>query len=897
MPENGLNTHFSCKYRFHPQPSFVIIHSTTRRVLKSRLRPMKTAEIRSKFLSFFEQEGHRVMPSSSLVPGNDNTLLFTNAGMVQFKDVFLGNDQTSYSRAVTSQRCVRAGGKHNDLENVGYTARHHTFFEMLGNFSFGDYFKREAIQFAWSFLTEELKLPKDKLWITVYEKDDEAASIWLDEIGIDPKQFARIGEKDNFWSMGDVGPCGPCSEIFFDHGEQYWGGPPGTPDEDGDRFIEIWNLVFMQYNRGKDGELVDLPKPSVDTGMGLERIAAVMQHVNNNYEIDLFDHLITSICDVVGVTDRKHHSVRVIADHIRSCSFMLVDGVTPSNEGRGYVLRRIIRRAVRHGYQLGASSPFFHKLVPALVAEMGEAYPELKDAQEKIEQGLQKEELRFAETLDQGLKIFEQKMTEVKGDEVPGDLVFLLYDTYGFPVDLTADVARERKLTLDMKGYETRMQQQREQAKSKSQFAASDEIDIDVSVETNFIGYSQLSATAKILAFTALDEGRIAVALDTTPFYAEGGGQVGDRGVISTASAKMIVDDCRKLPNGAFLHLGRMQSGSLTVGESVDVAVDSVARYATAANHSATHLMHAALKEVLGDHVQQRGSMVNQERLRFDFSNEGPVSAAQIAEVERKVNQNIFLKLPVTSASMPIAEAKAAGAEALFDEKYGEEVRVISMGDYSLELCGGTHVSNTSEIGLFKIIAESGIAAGVRRLEAVTQEGAFKWVNEQQALIRAAADELRTAPVKLVERIGQVLHNVKSLEADKKQLQKLLTSGQGGADINASTVEVNGVAVLALKMEGADKDLLRQTIDQFKDKHENGVVVLAAEIDGKPKLVAGVSKGLTKQYQAGKLIQHLTGLVGGRGGGRPDMAEGGVPTVADLDTCLAQVNTWIEEQG
>ena len=656
------------------------------------------------------------MPSSSLVPGNDNTLLFTNAGMVQFKDVFLGNDQTSYSRAVTSQRCVRAGGKHNDLENVGYTARHHTFFEMLGNFSFGDYFKREAIQFAWSFLTEELKLPKDKLWITVYEKDDEAASIWLDEIGIDPKQFARIGEKDNFWSMGDVGPCGPCSEIFFDHGEQYWGGPPGTPDEDGDRFIEIWNLVFMQYNRGKDGELVDLPKPSVDTGMGLERIAAVMQHVNNNYEIDLFDHLITSICDVVGVTDRKHHSVRVIADHIRSCSFMLVDGVTPSNEGRGYVLRRIIRRAVRHGYQLGASSPFFHKLVPALVAEMGEAYPELKDAQEKIEQGHQKEELRFAETLDQGLKIFEQKMTEVKGDEVPGDLVFLLYDTYGFPVDLTADVARERKLTLDMKGYETRMQQQREQAKSKSQFAASDEIDIDVSVETNFIGYSQLSATAKILAFTALDEGRIAVALDTTPFYAEGGGQVGDRGVISTASAKMIVDDCRKLPNGAFLHLGRMQSGSLTVGESVDVAVDSVARYATAANHSATHLMHAALKEVLGDHVQQRGSMVNQERLRFDFSNEGPVSAAQIAEVERKVNQNIFLKLPVTSASMPIAEAKAAGAEALFDEKYGEEVRVISMGDYSLELCGGTHVSNTSEIGLFKIIAESGIAAGVRRL-------------------------------------------------------------------------------------------------------------------------------------------------------------------------------------
>ncbi len=858
---------------------------------------MKTAEIRNKFLTFFEQHGHRIMPSSSLVPGNDNTLLFTNAGMVQFKDVFLGNEATHYQRAVTSQRCVRAGGKHNDLENVGYTARHHTFFEMLGNFSFGDYFKREAIQFAWTFLTQELGLPPEKLWVTVYEKDDEAAAIWLDEIGVNPAQFARIGEKDNFWAMGDVGPCGPCSEIFYDHGAQYWGGPPGTPDEDGDRYIEIWNLVFMQFNRDKDGTLTPLPKPSVDTGMGLERIAAVMQGVNNNYEIDLFSNLIQTICTVVGVDDRTHHSVRVIADHIRSCSFMLADGVTPSNEGRGYVLRRIIRRAVRHGYQLGASSPFFYKLVATLVAEMGDAYPELVAAQEKIAKALKKEELRFAETLENGLKIFEQKMTEVTGDEVPGDLVFLLYDTYGFPVDLTADVARERNLSLDMTGYEARMQQQRAQAKSNSQFAVNDEINIDVQRETEFIGYKQLSAEATILALTTLEDGRVGLALDTTPFYAEGGGQVGDRGVIKGASGEMRVSDCRKLPNGAFLHIGTIDSGVLKAGEAVAVSVDAVARFATAANHSATHLLHAALKEVLGGHVQQRGSMVNQDRLRFDFANEGPVTSQQIAEVERKVNQNIFLKLPVSSAIMAIADAKAAGAEALFDEKYGEQVRVISMGDYSLELCGGTHVDNTSEIGLFKIVSESGIAAGVRRLEAVTQEGAFKWVNEQQAVLRAASDELRTTPAKLVERIGQVLDNLKALETDKKQLQKLVASGQGGADLAADTVEINGVAVLARKLQGADKSLLRETVEQFKNKQAKGIVVLASDLDDKPILVAGVSVEIAKQYPAGKLIQHITGLVGGRGGGRPDMAEGGVPNVADLDTVLAQVSAWVEEQG
>ena len=858
---------------------------------------MKTSEIRSKFLSFFEDHGHKVLPSSSLVPANDNTLLFTNAGMVQFKDVFLGNEKTDYARAVTSQRCVRAGGKHNDLENVGYTARHHTFFEMLGNFSFGDYFKREAITFAWDFLTKELGLPKEKLWVTVFEEDDEAASIWLDEIGIKKEQFARIGAKDNFWSMGDVGPCGPCSEIFYDHGDQYWGGPPGTPDEDGDRYIEIWNLVFMQFNRDKSGELTPLPKPSVDTGMGLERISAVMQHVNNNYQIDLFDNLITTICKVVGTKDRTHHSVRVIADHIRSCSFMVVDGVNPSNEGRGYVLRRIIRRAVRHGYQLGAKSPFFYKLVQALVDEMGVAYPELSAAQASIEAALKKEELRFAETLDQGLKIFEQKMTDVSGDHVPGDLVFLLYDTYGFPVDLTADVAREKNLSLDMDGYERLMAEQRQKAKSSSQFAGTDSIDLKVDAPTEFIGYNRLKGESRVLAFTDVDESQVAVALDSTPFYAEGGGQVGDQGTLKSKNASMFISDCRKLPNGAFLHIGKLENGELSVGDTVTVEVDPVARYATAANHSATHLMHAALKEVLGDHVQQRGSLVNHERLRFDFSHDGPVSHEQIAKVERHVNAQIFAKHPVESALMPIAQAKAAGAEALFDEKYGDEVRVISMGDYSLELCGGTHVANTSEIGVFKIVAESGIAAGVRRLEAVTQQGAFDWINEQQQLIRHSAALLKTAPGKLTERITQVLESVKSLDAEKKALQKMLAEGQGGSALSDEIVTVNGIAVLASTIDGADTDLLRQTIDQFKDNNPKGIIVLGAQVDGKTKLLAGVSKSISKQYAAGKLIQHLTGLVDGRGGGRPDMAEGGIPNATDLQTCLDAVKGWVEKQS
>ncbi|MEO0368999.1 MAG: alanine--tRNA ligase, partial [Pseudomonadota bacterium] len=771
------------------------------------------------------------------------------------------------------------------------------FFEMLGNFSFGDYFKREAIQFAWRFLTEELGLPKEKLWVTVYEEDDEAATIWLDEIGVSKDQFARIGAKDNFWAMGDVGPCGPCSEIFYDHGDAYWGGPPGTPDEDGDRYIEIWNLVFMQFDRDKEGNLTPLPKPSVDTGMGLERIAAVMQHVNNNYQIDLFDNLISFISDLVSEADRTHHSVRVIADHIRSCAFMLVDGVTPSNEGRGYVLRRIIRRAVRHGYQLGAQTPFFWKIVQPLVDEMGQAYPELVDKKDQIEAALKKEEIRFAETLDQGLKIFEQKMTEVDGDTVPGDLVFLLYDTYGFPVDLTADVARERQLTMDMDGYEALMDQQRQQAKSSAKFAVDDELGLDIEQATEFVGYAELKGESRVLAMTNSGEEKTVLVLDRTPFYAEGGGQVGDVGAIKTNSATMQVEDCKKLANGAFLHIGVVSEGEFSVGDVVQVEVDQTKRFSTAANHSATHLLHSALKRVLGDHVQQRGSMVNHERLRFDFSHEGPVTSEQITEIENLVNLEVFKKSSVESSHMPIADAKAAGAEALFDEKYGEVVRVISMGEHSLELCGGTHVSNTSEVGLFKIVGESGVAAGVRRLEAVSQSGAVQWVNEQQSVLKSTAEKLKTAPANLETRIDQLLDSIKSLEADKKQLQKMLASGAGSNPIAENTKQIGDVTLAVATLEGADKDLLRETIDQFKDKHEAGIIVIGAEIDEKVRLVAGVSKPIAKQYPAGDLIKHITALAGGRGGGRPDMAEGGIAEVADLSRCLDEVENWLTQRS
>ena len=871
---------------------------------------MKTAELRQRFLDYFAQHGHKPIASSSLVPGNDSTLLFTNAGMVQFKDLFLGNEQADYTRATTSQRCVRAGGKHNDLENVGYTARHHTFFEMLGNFSFGDYFKREAIQYAWAFLTVELGLPAEKLWITVFEEDPEAEDIWLNEIGVDPERLSRIGEKDNFWSMGDVGPCGPCSEIFYDHGEQYWGGPPGTPEEDGDRYIEIWNLVFMQYDRSSDGTLEPLPKPSVDTGMGLERVAAVMQHVNNNYEIDLFDNLITSICEVIGTKDRSHHSVRVIADHIRSCSFMIADGVLPSNEGRGYVLRRIIRRAIRHGYQLGGETPFFYKLVAALEKEMGPAYPELTSKKSVIEAALKKEELRFSETLEQGLKIFEQKTSELKGDTVPGDLVFLLYDTYGFPADLTADVARERELTIDQEGFEVLMQQQRERARAGSQFAGKNEISIKVDSATQFIGYTELKGQAKIVAIQLGDQSvdrvteqadkqTLILVLDSTPFYAEGGGQVGDVGHIKSSEntgLRLNVTDCKKLPNGAFMHFARLVSGSVSIGDKVELEVYPTARYSIAANHSATHLMHAALKQVLGEHVIQKGSLVNAERLRFDFSHDAPVTAAEISEVESKVNTQIFAKQAVTSAVMPIDDAKSAGAEAQFGEKYGAEVRVISMADFSLELCGGTHVSNTSEIGFFKIIGESGVAAGVRRIEALTQAGALQWVNEQQTVLQDLSVSLKIDTKGIPQRLSQLQDNIKTLEFDKKKLQEMIASG-GGQDLSSQVKQIGDVAVLVSRMEGADKDLLRSTIDKFKDQHTNGIIVLGAEVEGKVKITAGVAKAISKDYPAGKLIQHLTALADGRGGGRPDMAEGGIPNISDLDKCLEAVEAWVEGQA
>ena len=866
---------------------------------------MKTADLRSRFLDFFASKQHSILPSSSLVPGNDPTLLFTNAGMVQFKDLFLGNEKADYVRATTSQRCVRAGGKHNDLENVGYTARHHTFFEMLGNFSFGDYFKQDAIKFAWEFLTEELKLPEEKLWITVYEKDDEATDIWLNEIGVSPDRFSKIGEKDNFWSMGDVGPCGPCSEIFYDHGTQYWGGPPGTPEEDGDRYIEIWNLVFMQYDRSADGTLTPLPKPSVDTGMGLERVSAVMQHVNNNYEIDLFDSLIAEICQVVGEKDRKHHSVRVIADHIRSCSFLILDGVIPSNEGRGYVLRRIIRRAIRHGYQLGGQTPFFNKLVGSLVREMGDAYPELREKQSLIEAALKKEELRFAETLDQGLKIFEQKTLDLTGEQVPGDLVFLLYDTYGFPADLTADVARERGLTIDEAGFEALMDEQRARARAGSQFSAQEELVIEVEQATQFSGYQSLSLSSTVEALNiegqAVDfasQGKqVIIVLDETSFYAEGGGQCGDEGLIIGQAGKLEVKDCKKLANGAFLHIAQVIEGTIKVGEKVTTQVNAEARYGAAANHSATHLLHAALKKVLGTHVHQKGSLVTPTRLRFDFSHDAPVTPEEILSIEDLVNAEVFAQRNVLDKVMPIDDAKAAGAEALFGEKYGAEVRTVAMGDFSFELCGGTHVSNTAEIGLFKIVSESGVAAGVRRIEAVTRRTAFDWVNQQQSELKNIAHLLKSDVPSVGKRIEQLKSQVKNLELEKKKLQQLIATGSGGGDLASQAKQVGKLTLLTSVLDGADKDMLRTTIDNFRDKNPNGVIVLGAEVDGKVKLVAGVSKSISKTYQAGQIIKHITAVAGGRGGGRPDMAEGGISDAQKLEECLAAVEPWLIENG
>ncbi|MDH5592209.1 MAG: alanine--tRNA ligase, partial [Gammaproteobacteria bacterium] len=802
-----------------------------------------SADIRKLFLDFFQKKGHEVVQSSPLVPANDPTLLFTNAGMVQFKELFLGQESRKYTRAVSSQRCVRAGGKHNDLENVGYTARHHTFFEMLGNFSFGDYFKHEAIQYAWEFLTQTLGLPPEKLWITVFEEDDEAADIWLNEMGIDPARLSRIGAKDNFWSMGDTGPCGPCSEIFYDHGEDVAGGPPGTPEEDGDRYIEIWNLVFMQFDRSEDGTLTLLPKPSVDTGMGLERLAAVLQHVHNNYDIDLFQRLIKAIQDLSGTKDASNTSLRVIADHIRSCAFMITDGVQPSNEGRGYVLRRIIRRAIRHGHKLGLKEAFFYKLVAPLVAEMGEAFPELTKAQPLVERALKQEEARFADTLDNGLKILEHTIAEMADKEIPGETIFLLYDTYGFPIDLTADIARERELTIDIAGFEREMEAQRTRARSASQFAGglSDQVSIDG--ETAFCGYEKSREQAVITSILVegehvdqLHDGQQGIiVLDNSPFYAESGGQAGDSGQISTDTANFDVIDTRK-QGKAFTHIGRCENGSFKVGDRVTAHIDEQGRTATALNHSATHLLHAALQQVLGDHVTQKGSLVNVHRLRFDFSHFEPVNDQQLHEIERLVNQQIRLNHDVETRLMKLDEAKASGAMALFGEKYDDDVRVLRMGDFSTELCGGTHAGRTGDIGLFKIISETGIASGVRRIEAVTGENALDYIEENQTRLQEVSSLIKAKPDNIQEKAEQLVQRTRQLEKELETLKSKLASN-AGSDLASSAQDISGIKVLASQLEGADGKSLRDTVDQLKNKLGTAAIILSSLEDDKITLI------------------------------------------------------------
>lgn len=858
-----------------------------------------SADIRKLFLDFFASKGHEVVASSPLVPANDPTLLFTNAGMVQFKETFLGQETRKYTRAVTTQRCVRAGGKHNDLENVGYTARHHTFFEMLGNFSFGDYFKREAIQYAWEFLTETLGLPAEKLWITVFEEDDEAADIWLKELGVSAERFSRIGAKDNFWSMGDTGPCGPCSEIFYDHGADIAGGPPGTPEEDGDRYIEIWNLVFMQYDRSADGTLTPLPKPSVDTGMGLERLAAVLQDVHNNYEIDLFQHLIEAIQALSGTKDSSNFSLRVIADHIRSCSFMIADGVYPSNEGRGYVLRRIIRRAIRHGHKLGLKESFFYKLVQPLVNEMGEAFPELAQAQALVEKALLQEENRFADTLDNGLRILDQAIEEMADKEIPGETVFLLYDTYGFPIDLTADIARERSLTIDIAGFERAMEAQRTRARSASQFAGSMTEQIAIDGETEFCGYTQTQEIGTITAIIAdgehidmLAAGQEGVlVLDHTPFYAESGGQVGDLGEITTDNASFTVTDTRK-QGKAFTHIGRCEHGQFEVGQKVTAQIDESNRQATALNHSATHLLHAALRKVLGDHVTQKGSLVDPQRLRFDFSHFESVTPAQLHEIERMVNQQIRLNHPVETKLMAIEEAKKSGAMALFGEKYDEEVRVLTMSDFSIELCGGTHVQYTGDIGLLKITAEAGIASGVRRIEAVTGDKALDYIDATQSTLNQVSDLLKAKPDNVQDKAVALVQRSRELEKELESLKAKLASSAGD-DLADSAKDINGIKVLASSLEGADGKALREAVDQLKNKLGTAAIVLTAVKDEKITIIAGVTKDITDKIRAGDLVGHVASQVGGKGGGRPDMAQGGGNEPQNLAAALASVTDWV----
>ncbi|MEJ2141011.1 MAG: alanine--tRNA ligase [Gammaproteobacteria bacterium] len=871
-----------------------------------------SAELRQAFLNFFKEHGHQIVPSSSLVPGNDPTLLFTNAGMVQFKDVFLGQDKRNYSRATSSQRCVRAGGKHNDLENVGYTARHHTFFEMLGNFSFGDYFKEDAINYAWSFLTETLQLPREKLWVTVYKEDDEAADIWLNKIGVPEERFTRIGDKkggkkyesDNFWSMGDTGPCGPCTEIFYDHGPEVAGGPPGTPEEDGDRYIEIWNLVFMQYDRDKDGNMNPLPKPSVDTGMGLERLAAVMQGVHSNYEIDLFQHLIKAAADVTGCKDLENNSLRVIADHIRSCAFLIVDGVIPSNEGRGYVLRRIIRRAIRHGYKLGMNEAFFYKLVVPLTKEMGEAYPELVKAQANVERLLKQEEERFAETLEKGMAILDQAIADMKGKEIPGDVVFKLYDTYGFPADLTNDIARERGLALDDTGFEKCMDEQRAQARAASSFAADYGEAIDIEGETEFTGYDHLEDSARVVGLFAegkavdqLSEGQQGMlVLDKTPFYAESGGQAGDTGqLVASGGASITVVDTQKQGKGIFAHIAQVNKGVVKVGDSLEAHVDSESRQSTALNHSATHLLHAALRNILGDHVAQKGSLVNAERLRFDFSHFEPVTREQLHDIENLVNHHIRLNHEVETKLMDQEAAKESGAMALFGEKYDDVVRVLSMGDFSVELCGGTHVKRTGDIGLFKIVSESGIAAGVRRIEAVTGQHALDYMEEGEQTLQKIAGMVKGARDSVTDKVSQVITRNKELEKELEQLKAKLASSQG-SDLASQAEEIAGIKVLAARLDGVDPKSLRDTVDQLKNKLGTAAIVLATVKGEKVSLVAGVTKDATGKVKAGDLVNQVAQQVGGKGGGRPDMAQAGGNQPENLDAALASVNDWARAQ-
>lgn len=862
---------------------------------------MNTNQLRQAFLDYFQKNSHTVVPSSSLVPANDPSLLFTNAGMVQFKDVFLGNETRSYARAASSQRCVRAGGKHNDLENVGYTARHHTFFEMLGNFSFGDYFKRDAIRFAWNFLTQELKLPPEKLWITVFENDDEAAAIWLNEIKIDPARFSRCGEKDNFWSMGDTGPCGPCTEIFYDHGEAIPGGPPGTPLAEGDRYVEIWNLVFMQFNRSADGKLTPLPKPSVDTGMGLERIAAVMQGVHSNYDIDIFHHLIQAIASLIGTDDRSAASLRVIADHIRSAAFLISDGVTPVNEGRGYVLRRIIRRAIRHGHKLGIQETFFYRLVAPLVAQMGDAYPELVRAQPLIERILKHEEQQFAVTLDQGLKLLERALKDITDKTIPGAVLFRLYDTYGFPPDLTADIARERGLLIDYPGFEREMEKQRRQSQAASQFVASETNALQLPGETIFTGYERLSEEAVVSAL--MTENRLvphlktgsygAVVLDRTPFYAESGGQIGDKGRIYFQDGVFEVQDTQK--HGlVYLHQGIVTAGTLAVGNKVSAEVNS-SRQAIMLNHSATHLLHAALRRLLGSHVMQKGSLVDAERLRFDFSHFAPLTTQEIKAVERLVNQQIRANLQSHIEYMPADAAKKTSALALFNEKYGDEVRVLSMGEFSVELCGGTHVNRTGDIGLFKITAETGVAAGIRRIEAITGEKALEWVEALSGNFNNIAETLKVSPEEIEGKLRQLLQQNRELQ---RQFDKF-SQERAGSQINdllAKATKIDGITVLTTEVANVNIDVLRQLIDQLKHKQQRAVIVLATIFEAKIHLVVGVTKDCTNIISAGELVSFVAQQVGGKGGGRSDLAQGGGDRLDQLGRALTSVMNWVEEK-